>query len=163
MAQMVDVANSNGGTIKVGTTGTIGSLMTRELESIKDTPSVSEGSRKKTQTGPVSVPCGAAPKKIQPRRNSPNESGSYSGSGNGNINRRKVEDVQKPRNTTQRNGHKVPMLSSGNIIIDKNASRNKPGKKGSSYIVEIVDLKCGNPMSSRLKKLGFSKLSESVN
>jgi hypothetical protein len=31
---------------------------------------------------------------------------------------------------------------------------------GSGYGVEVVDVKCGNPMSSRLRKLGFSKLSE---
>ncbi|MQL95514.1 hypothetical protein Taro_028179 [Colocasia esculenta] len=161
MALKADVVNSNGGIIKVGTTGTIGSLMTRELESMKHMSLAPEASRKKTQTtqtSPVSVPGGATPKKIQPRRNSLDGSGSSSGSGNGNV--RNLTDAQKPRYATQRNGHRVPMLSSENVNMDKNISRDKTGKKG--YIVEVVDLKCSNPMTSRLKKLGFSKLSESV-
>ncbi|KAK3011611.1 hypothetical protein RJ639_011679 [Escallonia herrerae] len=47
-------------------------------------------------------------------------------------------------------------------------SEESPRKKG-SYMVEIVDVKCGNPdrawaspIANRLKKLGFSKLSESI-
>lgn len=162
MAQKTVLANSDGGIIKVGTTGTIGSLMTKELESMKNASPTSKASQRKMQTNSVSVPCGTTPKKIQPRRNSSIECGSSSGSGNGNINLRDHGDMQKPRFTTPRNGHKGPMLGSKNVNIDKNVGRDKLGKKGSSHLVEVVDMKCNNPMSSRLKKLGFSKLSESV-
>ena len=57
------------------------------------------------------------------------------------------------------------MLNSDNISLDGTPGRDKPDKSG-SYIVEIVDFKCGNPdrtwapITNRLKKLSFSKLSE---
>ena len=62
------------------------------------------------------------------------------------------------------------MLGSDSIAPDRTLSRKKTEKKGSN-IVEIVDIKCGNqdrawasPISitNHLKKLGFSKLSESI-
>lgn len=62
----------------------------------------------------------------------------------------------------------MPMLISDSITLDRTPSRGKNDKKASK-IVEIVDVKCGNqerawasPITNRLKKLGFSKLSESV-
>lgn len=151
---MAEAAKSNGEAIQVGTTGTIGSLMTRELESMKHMPPASVISDRKTQTAPVSVPCGATPKKVQPRRNPLNDSGSSSSSGHGNG--------HGHAQSLPKNGHKVPMLSNESISAGRGASQGKATKKGSSFMVEVVDLKCNNPMSSRLKKLGFSKLSESV-
>lgn len=60
------------------------------------------------------------------------------------------------------------MLSADSIALDRTPIREKTDKKGSN-IVEIVDIKCGNqdrawasPITNRLKKLGFSKLSESI-
>ncbi|CAA6668719.1 unnamed protein product [Spirodela intermedia] len=139
---MGEAAKNNGERIQVGTTGTIGSLITRELESMKHIPPASAISDRKTQSGPVSVPCGATPKKVQPRRNPLNGNDSAQG--------------------LPKNGHKVPMLSSESTSAAGSTGQGKATKKGSSFLVEVVDLKCNNPMSSRLKKLGFSKLSESV-
>ena len=60
------------------------------------------------------------------------------------------------------------MLGSDNIALDRTPRRQKSDKKVSN-LVEVVDIKCGNPdrawaspITNRLKKLGFSKLSESI-
>lgn len=60
------------------------------------------------------------------------------------------------------------MLGSDSIALDRTPIREKTEKKGTN-IVEIVDIKCGNqdrvwanPITNRLKKMGFSKLSESI-
>lgn len=62
----------------------------------------------------------------------------------------------------------MPMLGSDNITVDRTPRREKSDKKATN-IMEIVDVKCGNPdrswtnpITSKLKKLGFSKLSEST-
>jgi hypothetical protein len=62
----------------------------------------------------------------------------------------------------------MPMLGSDNSTLDRTPSREKSDKKA-THIVEIVDIKCGNPdrawanpITNKLKKLGFSKLSESI-
>ncbi|XP_008803761.2 uncharacterized protein LOC103717230 [Phoenix dactylifera] len=163
MPRTTEIINANGDSVKVGTTGTIGSLMSQELESMKQPSQASSSSRRKSQTGPVSVPCGASPKKTLHRKNPPNESGSSgsSSSSNGTAHRT-PGDAHKPRHNPRKNGHRVPMLGSDDIAIDRNPNTDKVDKKGQPYIVEVVDLKCSNPMSSRLKKLGFSKLSESI-
>ncbi|XP_010930456.1 uncharacterized protein [Elaeis guineensis] len=167
MPRTTEIINCNGDSIKVGTTGTIGSLMSRELESMKQSSQASSSSRRKSQTGPVSVPCGASPKKTLQRKNPLNESGSSGGGGGSSSNNngtahRTPEDAHKPRHNPRKNGHRVPMLGSDDIPIDRNPNTDKVDKKGQPYIVEVVDLKCSNPMSSRLRKLGFSKLSESI-
>ncbi|PKU65508.1 hypothetical protein MA16_Dca012230 [Dendrobium catenatum] len=59
------------------------------------------------------------------------------------------------------NGQLAPILSN-EANTDKNTRTKRPWKKIHTYIVEAVDIKCNNPMSNRLKKLGFSKLSESI-
>ncbi|EHA8590681.1 hypothetical protein COCNU_scaffold022222G000010 [Cocos nucifera] len=159
MPWTTEVINDNGDLIKVGTTGTIGSLMSRELEPMKQSSQASSSSRRRPQTGPVTVPCGASPKKTLQRKNPPNESGSSSSNG---TDHRTPGYGHKPRHKPRKNGHRVPMLGSDNIPIDRNPNTENVEKKGQSYTVEIVDLKCSNPMSSRLKKLGFSKLSESI-
>jgi hypothetical protein len=46
------------------------------------------------------------------------------------------------------------------MLVDRSPNTEKAKKKGNRYGVEVVDVKCSNPMSSRLRKLGFSKLSE---
>ncbi|XP_026656487.1 uncharacterized protein LOC103695858 [Phoenix dactylifera] len=160
MPWTTEVINGNGDSIKVGTTGTIGSLMSQELESMKQSSQASSSTRGKHQTGPVTVPCGASPKKTLQRKNPPNESGSSRSSSD--TDHRTPGYGHKPRHNPRKNGHRVPMLGSDDIPIDRNSNIDKMEKKGQPYIVEIVDLKCSNPMSSRLKKLGFSKLSESI-
>lgn len=169
MPHTCEIPNGNGVQIKVGTTGTVSSLMSRELESIKESARASPPSRKKLQDPPVSVPCGYSPKRSQLRRNSPADPGSSSSSGgdsgSSNPGSQSPADPQKPRSKLKprRAEHKSPMLATAEPTLEKNTSKDKPEKKKErTYIAEVVDLKCNNPMSSRLKKLGFSKLSESV-
>jgi hypothetical protein len=160
MVQTLEAIKGGGGSIRVGTTGTISSLMTRELDSIKAAPS-----RTKPRAVPVSIPCGAStPKRLQPRKSTDGASSSGTRS---YIDDRSPEIIRKTKGYT-RNTHRIPMLSSDGIALDRTPSREKTEKKGSN-IVEIVDIKCGNqdrawasPITNRLRKLGFSKLSESI-
>ena len=161
------IKGGGGGSIRVGTTGTISSLMTRELDSIKSAPQMPLSSRTKPRAVPVSIPCGATtPKRVQARKSCDGASSSGSSS---YIDDRSHEIIRKTKSYT-RNTQRIPMLGSDGIVLDRTLSRKKTEKKGSN-IVEIVDIKCGNqdrawasPISitNRLKKLGFSKLSESI-
>lgn len=161
MVQTLEAIKGGGGSIRVGTMGSISSLMARELDSIKSAPRMPLSSRTKPQSVPVSVPCGATtPKRLQPRKSSDEPSSSY-------IDHRSPDITGKTKGYT-RNTHRMPMLISDSITLDRTPSRGKNDKKASK-IVEIVDVKCGNqerawasPITNRLKKLGFSKLSESV-
>lgn len=164
ISQKPETTNGNGYAIKVGATGTIGSLMSRELESMKEGSQASSSTQKKPQSPPVSVPCGSTPRKTQLRRNSTSDSSSSSSStcsSNSNTGLNKIPtNAQKPKQNPWKNGHRMPMLGADDVNADR--MNNRDQKKPNSYIVEVVDLKCSNPMSSRLKKLGFSKLSEST-
>ncbi|THU46217.1 hypothetical protein C4D60_Mb09t02620 [Musa balbisiana] len=170
----MDVGDDGEASLEVGTTGTIGSLMTRELESMKHSEQASSSARRRQQTesmkhseqasssarrrqqtGPVFVPCGAAPGKASRRRNQADGCGSGIGQGHS-------ADAQKRRHSTRKNDHRVPILGSGDSPMARNSGTDKVEKKGHGYTVEVVDLKCSNPMSNRLKKLSFSKLSESI-
>lgn len=151
-----ELVNGEGGAIKVGTTGTIGALMTRELEAIRIAPQGAATPRLRHQSSPVSVPCGASPRKIILRKSSSNVSSSgSSSSNNGRTDRVSAEEACKPRRSSQR-----PMLHSDTVLADRSPNIEKAKKKGNVHGVEVVDVRCGNPMSSRLRKLGFSKLSE---
>ncbi|XP_072986480.1 uncharacterized protein [Typha latifolia] len=152
MPQATELMDTNGGSVKVGTTGKIGSLMSQELDSMKNPPKASSSSRRRHQTAPVSVPCGASPKKAIQRKNPQN----------GNTGHRSPGDGHKPRRNIRENGHQAPMLSSDSNHTGRNPNIDKVEKKGHAYIAQVVDIKCSNPMSSRLRKLGFSKLSESI-
>lgn len=151
--------HGEGGAIKVGTTGTIGSLMIRELEANKVTPQGAATPRLRHQSSPVSVPCGASPRKTIPRKSSSNVSCSSSSSSNGRTDRVSVEEARKTR-SSQRNKSNSPMLHSDGVLVDRSPNVEKAKKKGNFHVVEVVDVRCSNPMSSRLRKLGFSKLSE---
>ncbi|KAI4308032.1 hypothetical protein L6164_031151 [Bauhinia variegata] len=164
MAQTLESIKGGGGSIKLGTTGTIGSLMTRELDQISSPSRKQVSSRSKPRAVPVSVDCGSTIPKRQPRKSS--DEGSSSGS-NKSMNHRSPVVAQKTK-SNGRDTHKVPMLRSDNFPVDRSPIREKNDKKISN-IVEVVDIKCGNPdkawttpITSRLKKLGFSKLSESI-
>lgn len=170
MAQTLESIKGKGGSIKLGTTGTIGSLMTRELDRVSSvTHKQHVSSRTKPRTLPVSVPCSsssstgtsATPKRLQPRKSSDEASGSGSS---------KVTNNRTKANSTRRNTHRIPMLGSAdNFSVDRTPVREKKNDKKKPNIVEVVDIKCGSaektwatPLASRLKKLGFSKLSESI-
>uniref|UniRef100_A0ACD5UMT2 Uncharacterized protein n=1 Tax=Avena sativa TaxID=4498 RepID=A0ACD5UMT2_AVESA len=155
------LVNGEGGAIKVGTTGTIGSLMIRELEAIKVTPQGAATPRLRRQSSPVSVPCGASPRKTILRKNSSNVSCSNSSSSsNGRTDRVGAEEAGKARRSSQRNKSDSPMLHSDGVLVERSPNVEKVKKKGNFHVVEVVDVRCSNPMSSRLRKLGFSKLSE---
>ncbi|KAJ8622082.1 hypothetical protein MRB53_030611 [Persea americana] len=163
MVQTLKSIHGGGGSVRVGTTGTIGTLMMRELDSLKHMRHSSTSSRKIPPTLPVSVPCHAIPRKSMPRRSLVDETSRSSSSIY-----RNPRNTQKMKSDLQKSDHHIPMLSSSDVPMEGKPNGEKLDKKGPS-IVEVVDLKCGSldrpwssPITTRLKKLGFSKLSESV-
>ncbi|KAA8523707.1 hypothetical protein F0562_010130 [Nyssa sinensis] len=166
MVQTLEAIKGGGGSIKVGTTGTISALMSRELESMKSAPQLPVSSRNISPTVSVLVPGGSTTaKRLKPKTLSTDEASSSSN--NNSINHKGPEISRKTKQYNQRT-HQIPMLGSDNISLDGTPIREKPEKRV-PYIVEIVDIKCGNPdrswaspITNRLKKLGFSKLSESI-
>ncbi|XP_047334794.1 uncharacterized protein LOC124938403 [Impatiens glandulifera] len=170
MAPSLESIKGGGGSIKVGTTGTISNLMLRELQSAKCV-SQTPITRNKTSLASVSIPSGpSTPRKLKPRT-SPGEASSSSSSSNQSKNLKSSSDIAASYKGKYQNrtSHHIPMLNSDNISLEATPIRqNKPNKKG-AYMVEVVDIKCGNPdkawanpITSRLKKLGFSKLSETI-
>ncbi|XP_073039644.1 uncharacterized protein [Primulina eburnea] len=159
MVQTLEAIRGGGGSIKIGTTGTIGALMSRELDSAKYATKVSDS------CASVSAPTGESTPR-EPKSKTSKDEASSSGP---NIakNRKCPENVRRSK-LNSGGTHHIPMLTSCDISIDGTPIRKIPIKKGSN-MVEIVDLKCGNsdrtwvnPITNRLKKLGFSKLSDNV-
>ncbi|KAF4369236.1 hypothetical protein F8388_022892 [Cannabis sativa] len=157
MVKSLEAIKGGGGSIRVGTTGTIISLMTRELQSM-DIASKKPSSSfdNKPQADPVT------PRRLKPKKSSDEATSS------GIKNYRKSPEFSRKTKGYPKKAHRIPMLNSDNVVIDRTHIREKPDKKGSN-IVEVVDIKCGNtdrawksPITSRLRKLGFSKLSESI-
>lgn len=164
MVQTLEAIKGGGGSIKVGTTGTISALMLRELNSVKCDPRKKVSSRNKSTTAAVLVPNGGPT--ISSTTTKRLDEASSSGSSK-EINHKNPEIPRKTKCHT-RKPHQIPMLNSDNISVHGSPSFTKPEKRA-SYIVEAVDVKCGNPdrtwvspITSRLKKLGFSKLSETI-
>ncbi|XP_043689414.1 uncharacterized protein LOC122640320 [Telopea speciosissima] len=163
MVPTLDAIKGGGGSVRIGATGTVGSLMTRELDSVKRSPQSSKSSPRKSPTLSVSVPCVSRPKRL-PRTTVVNVA-STSGS---SSNHKSPGSTRKTRSSVLKKSHSIPMLGSDDTIVDNSPNRKKPDKKG-SYIVEVVDLKCGshdrpwsNPITHQLRKLSFSKLSERI-
>ncbi|PWA74454.1 hypothetical protein CTI12_AA252480 [Artemisia annua] len=116
MVPTLEDIKGGGGSIKIGTTGTISALMSRELHTVKDAspnPAISTSLKAKVQADEAS-----------------------------SSNTTNTNETIKPQKTRKTN-------------------RNPNRRKG-SYIVEVVDIKCKmpDPITNRLKKLHFSKLSE---
>ncbi|KAL0911328.1 hypothetical protein M5K25_019461 [Dendrobium thyrsiflorum] len=156
MTQLSEIPEGSGDSIKIGTVGTIGSLMSQELNSMSTTQ-VASSYQKKILATPLSVPCADASKTTQPNKILANEASS--------SNKHKAHHLstsQKPMQKPLKNGQRAPIPTNEEVQTDKKTRRNKNSKKGHTYIVEVVDIKCNNPMSSRLKKLGFTKLSETI-
>lgn len=163
--QTLEGIKGGGGSVKVGTTGTISSLMTRELEQqISSAPHKQVSSRTKPRTHLVSSSNNnPTPKRLQPRKSSDEASTSSSGS-------HRISGIaQKTKINGRHHSHRVPMLGSDGFVVDRSPRREKNEKKITN-IVEVVDIKCGNPdkawatpLANRLKKLSFSKLSETIN
>ncbi|XP_062077764.1 uncharacterized protein LOC133782462 [Humulus lupulus] len=158
MVQSLEAIKGGGGSIRVGTTGTISSLMTRELQSMNTASQKPSSSFiSKPQTDPV------IPRRLKPKKSS-DEASSSGGLGNYT----KSPEFSRKTKGYSKKTHRIPMLNSDNIVLDRTPSREKTEKKGSN-IVEVVDIRCGNsdgawksPITSRLRKLGFSKLSDSI-
>lgn len=163
MVHTLEDIKGGGGSIKVGSTGTISVLMSRELNS--SAPHRPVSSKSKSPTATCLVTSGTtAPKRLKSTTSSNEASSSRS---NNNINQESLEIAQKAKHSTRKT-NEIPMLNSGSISLDGTPIRGKPEKKG-SYIVETVDIKCGNPdrawatpITNRIKKLGFSKLSDNI-
>ena len=154
MVQTLEEIRGGGGSIKVGTMGTIGALMSRELENVKPELQVN---------APADcdlLPIGTSKQKTFKSRPQVNKASS-----SGHTNHVNPENIRKTKHYTRKS--QIPMLDSDNISIDGTPIRQKSDKR-LSYMAEVVDIKCGSqdrawasPITNRLKKLGFSKLSES--
>lgn len=150
MVPKLEAIRGGGGSIKVGTTGTIGALISRELDSTKSA----------TQpTIATLVPIAAATTTAAAKRPIPRTSLDEASSSSSTINKKSPETLRKTEH--YRKTHKAPMLVSDTMSLDRTPRRDKPNKRG-SYIVEIVDIKCGSRTANRLKKLSFSKFTETV-
>ncbi|XP_049415098.1 uncharacterized protein LOC125877864 [Solanum stenotomum] len=163
MVQTLESIRGGGGSIKVGTTGTISALMSRELDS-KPSASTTSVSRRYRSPTVCSFAAGDAtsPKRTKPRTSIDKASCSWASEDNKNDS----EIVRKVKHYNCRTPQ-IPILESENISVDGTRIRKKPDRKGLA-LVEIVDIKCGssgkthaNLMKNSLKKNSFSKLSES--
>lgn len=201
MVQKLEQIKGGGGSIKIGATGTVATLMTRELDSMKQTSPKTPTTRPIRTTIPVSVDCGTSsstPRRTKPRKSSDEASSSsnvnnvrtpkshnaktthqLSMLGSDNVRTSKghnaksihqlsmlgSDNVRTPKgHHNTKSTHQLPMLGSENVSL-----QGTPRREKRMNIVEIVDVKCGNPdrawanpITSRLKKLGFSKLNESI-
>lgn len=160
MAQTLEAIKGGGGSIKVGTTGTINALMSRELQSVK------VASSPKTALEANDVTTATTPKEKVPVAD---EASTSSSSKVGNTTNEKHATVsQKAKHHHARQDSRKPFLRSDSASIDVNGTpHRKKNEKKASCMVEIVDIKCGvpdkmwaNPITNKLKKLAFSKISE---
>ncbi|KAM3302500.1 hypothetical protein P3S67_017002 [Capsicum chacoense] len=162
MVQTLESIRGGGGSIKVGTTGTVSALMSRELDSKPSTSTTSVSRRYRSPTVcSFSTGDATSPKRTKPRTSIDEASSSWASEDNKNG----PEIVRKAKHYNCKTPQ-IPILESENISVDRTPIRRKPNRKGPT-LVEIVDIKCGSvektrarPMKNRLKKLGFTKLSE---
>ncbi|KAG6592032.1 hypothetical protein SDJN03_14378, partial [Cucurbita argyrosperma subsp. sororia] len=180
MVQKLQPIKGGGGSINVGATGTISSLMMRELESMRCDPKKSVTPRIKSSSSSTRTVSSAAsiPNRLQQSKsfdaasipNRLQQSKSFDEVSNRRYNTVNNRSFGKSHNATKagsRDVHRMPMLGSNDVYTDGHSYREKPERKG-LRAVPIVDVKCNNPdrawssrpLSSRLRKLGFSKLSE---
>lgn len=170
MVQTLEAIRGGGGSIKVGTTGKIGALMLRELESAE--PALVHQTPMCNKRMSPTIGGNASSLKASNSKASSVDEASSSGATSDSTTKHIAPDIARKSKHQQhqhtRSTNKIPMLESDNISIDGTPIRQKPDKR-ISYMVEVVDIKCGNPdrawaspITNRLKKLGFSKLSESI-
>lgn len=161
---MLEATKVGGGSIKVGTTGKVSALMSRELHSKKPSSQAPTSSRNKAPTVCGFIAGSAtSPKRMKTR--TPSDEASSSGT-TSKHNTKSPESLRKTKHNNRKT-HQIPILESENISVDGTPIRKKPDRKGLA-LVEIVDIKCGssgktraNLMKNSLKKISFSKLSES--
>ena len=138
MPWTTQVSSGKGDGVKVGTTGRVGTLMTQEMECVKQASRCSSHhSPRKQRAEAVSVSCDAVPRKAFKWRKPPSKHGSSS---SGVAQRRR------------RCGPHVPMLRGDDGLMEEDVKSDEVEKKGGVRRLEVIDLKC------RLSKFGFSKL-----
>ncbi|KAK4398504.1 hypothetical protein Sango_1325900 [Sesamum angolense] len=121
MVQTLEAIRGGGGSVKVGTTGTISALMSREIESTR--------SESKTPSLCTSVPVAAGditPRKLKPRTSMDEASSS----GTSNVKNDKGPETVKKSKHYSGGTHQIPMLAADNISIEGTPIRQKPVKKG---------------------------------
>ncbi|KAG0481537.1 hypothetical protein HPP92_012395 [Vanilla planifolia] len=140
MSCIPETTKADGDSVKIGSRGTVGSLISLEFESMKNAPQTASFFQKKNVT------------KTTHRRKTPSSEPS--------SNKNTVADHgivgQNIKQKPSRNSQRAPILS-----CEANSDKHASKAKRHTYMVEVVDIKCNNPMSDSLKKLGFSRLSES--
>ncbi|KAI3988305.1 hypothetical protein MKX01_012094 [Papaver californicum] len=170
MVSKPELIKGAAGSIRVGTTGTISSLITKEMDnrnSVQQHTPIS--TKRKLAAIPLSLPSGSTPRtSLQLRRTTNEASSSSSSTSTSNISRRSSTSSAR-QSTGKKSTHNLPMLGSEDIPLERTPYRATSSNKKGPNIVEVVDIKCGKsgkswstPISSRLKKLGFSKLSVSI-
>lgn len=164
MVQTLETIRGGGGSIKVGTTGTISALMSRELDS-KPSASTTSVPRRYRSPTVCSFAAGDAtsPKRTKPRTSIDKASSSWASEDHKNDS----EIIRKAKQYYNCRTPQLPILESENISVDGTPISKKPDRKG-PYMVEIVDVKCksmdrtwATPIKNSLKKLRFTKLSDS--
>ncbi|KAL1556020.1 hypothetical protein AAHA92_11689 [Salvia divinorum] len=158
MVQTLEAIRGGGGSVKVGTTGKISALMSREIESAK-----AESKAPSASTSVAVSASDVSPRKLNSRTSADEASSSAAvNTKNGKC----PEPVRKTKHHRIGRTHHIPMLAADNMSLDGTPVRQKPSRRAPG-LVEIVDINCGNPektwknpITNRLKKLGFSKLSE---
>ncbi|VFQ82550.1 unnamed protein product [Cuscuta campestris] len=165
MVPTLEAIQGGGGSMKVGTTGTISSLVSKELDGVKSSPQTAAGPVRKKLPPPsiCSFVAGSAtsPTKRMTPKTPPLSSSNEAITGKDHDS---PEVTRKTKNYT-RNTHEIPILESESCSVDETPVRQKGARKG-SRIAEIVDIKCGScekrwasPVKNPLKKFSFSKLS----
>ncbi|CAH9134855.1 unnamed protein product [Cuscuta epithymum] len=157
MVQTLEAIKGGGGSMKVGTTGTISALVSKELDCVKPSLKTPAGPIKKKPPSICSFVAGAA---TSPKRMRPKTSSSLNETISGNDSN-SPEAARKVKNYTRKT-HEIPILESGHLSVDETTTPVRVnGVRRGSRIVEIVDLKCGNREKQwpTLKKFSFSKLS----
>ncbi|CAN4117795.1 unnamed protein product [Withania somnifera] len=162
MVQTLEAIKVNGGSVKVGSTGKVSALMSRELDSKKPSQAPASSRNKSPSICGFIAGSATSPKRMKPRTSSDEASSS----GTCKDSNKSPESIRKTKHNNRKT-HQIRILESENISVDGTPITKKPDRKG-PYMVEIVDIKCrsmdrtwASPIKNSLKKLGFTKLSES--
>lgn len=156
MAHKQDNLRSKQGFIKVGATGKVSTLMTRELDDLKQSSSNHVSRKRNTQSLPVTVCCGDF------RRQS-----SYNSANTTRSTDKKTEArIRRKLHNMRHSGYDIPMFASDDVFIHSKPVRDE---KRRPQFVEVVNLKCGTSLkkawsshTSNNGKVKFSRLSVST-
>ncbi|KAK3031867.1 hypothetical protein RJ639_035637 [Escallonia herrerae] len=163
MTRTLEDVKDDQGSISIGATGKVSTLMMQELDSIKRKSQNYVPRKRKPATATVSISCGSSMNRVHSRKAPSNCASSSSSTGK---RRPGMGSIPRKVGNNRKTAQLIPMLDSEDISIERTPASCKSEKK-LPKIVEIVDLKCGNPdrewsspISNRLKKLSFSRFSD---